>query len=285
MLHFIVNPNAKGIGKLTEKISEKLKTRGIDFEFHASTGKEETRSLAARLTETPATVIAVGGDGTLNDVICGIHPENTTLGLIPTGTGNDFAAACKIPKGIAALDLILTKEAQFTDFIECDNGLRSINIAGLGIDVDILERCYRMEHGSHRGKYFKGLLASLRHYEGQKIEITVNGETHTETAFIAAVCNGRQFGGGIPMCPPAVIDDGKLDLVVVSTPKRWRYPLLLLRLKLGSILREPDVRHVQCESVRIVQEENSTVELDGELVSSTVLSAHVVHGVLRMFRS
>ena len=285
MLNFIVNPNAKKIGTLLEQIAEKLNEKGIEFEFLTGETKEEMREIVARLSENPVKIIAVGGDGTLNDVLTGIsHPENVELGLIPLGTGNDFAASAGIPEGIAALDLILEKEAVYTDFIDCGNGLRSMNIAGLGIDVDILERCYRMKRGGKKSKYFRSLLASITRYKGQKIEVTANGETYTVAAFIAAVCNGRQFGAGIPICAPAVIDDGKLDLVVIKCPKWWKYPVLLTKLMRGKILTESIASHVLCEEARIVQVEGSMVQLDGELVESRVLQARVVSGKLKMFR-
>ncbi len=284
MLHFLINPHAKNIAKLLGEIAERLNAQQIAFDFHTGETKEEMRRIAHELTQEPATVIAVGGDGTLNDVLCGICPENTTLGIIPTGTGNDFAASAGIPGGIAALDLILSGEAKPTDYIECGDGLRSLNIAGLGIDVDILERCYRMKRGGRRSKYFFSLLAALFRYKGQQIEVTVDGETFRENAFIAAVCNGRQFGAGIPICPPAVIDDGKLEFILLTTPKRWRYPILLIKLVQGKILNDPIARRISCEEARLVQIGGKTVELDGELISSRSLSARVVHGALRIFR-
>lgn len=284
MIHFLINPYAKNVKKLLPELEAKLKETGTEYEFHTAESKTEFRELAGRLSSEPAKIVAVGGDGTLNDVLCGLTcPENVELGLIPMGTGNDFAATAKIPTGLAALDLILHGEAKYTDYIECGNA-RSMNIAGLGIDVDILERCYRMKHGGAKSKYFRSLLVSVFRYGGQKIEVTYDGETLSETAFIAAVCNGRQFGGGIPICAPASIDDGKLDLVVISCPKRWKLPRLLIRLMRGKILDEPIAKHILCEEAVIKQLEGKFVQLDGELVESDTLSARVVSGKLRMYR-
>lgn len=284
MLNFIVNPNTKRLGKLLEEVAARLDREHIAFDVLSGTSKEETRAIAGRLSESgPCTIVAVGGDGTLNDVVSGITvPENVELGIIPMGTGNDFAAAAGIPSGIAALDLILGGTSKYTDFIDCGEN-KSLNIAGLGIDVDILERCYRMK-GGKRSKYFRSLLASLVGYKGQKIEVTVGGERFTETAFIAAVCNGSQFGGGIRICPPAEIGDGKLDLVVISCPKRSKILLELIRLMRGKILTRPIARHILCEEARIVQTEGKTVQFDGELFASRVLDARIVSGKLRIFR-
>ena len=247
MLNFIVNPNPKKLGALLEEIAARLNAEKIPFDILSGTTKEETRAIAGRLSESgPVQIVAVGGDGTVNDVVSGITvPENVELGIIPMGTGNDFAEAVGIPNGIAALDLILKGPSRYTDFIDCGEN-KSLNIAGLGIDVDILERCYRMK-GHKRSKYFRSLLASLFHYKGQKIEVTVGDECFSVTAFIAAVCNGSQFGGGIRICPPADPGDGKLDLVVISCPKRSKILFELIRLMRGKILERPISRHILCE--------------------------------------
>ncbi|MBR7186477.1 MAG: hypothetical protein IKD43_03200 [Clostridia bacterium] len=285
MLHFVVNPNAKNINHILDAIKVRMQEEGIEYGIHAGASKEETRLITAQLTQSPATIVAVGGDGTLNDVLSGITmPETTVLGLIPVGTGNDFAATAGIPEGLPALELILSGEPKFTDYLECGGGLRSMNVAGLGIDVDTLERTYRMKRGSKKGKYLRGLIGALFSFRGQEIEVTENGETYTINAYIAAACNGRQFGGGLRICPPAELGDGKFDLVVVETPKFWKLPKLLIKLLRGKILEEPIARHVLCEEARIRQLAGKYVQLDGELVASETLNVKIVSGKLRMFR-
>lgn len=282
MLHFIVNSNMKNKDGFLRELGERL--GDVPYAVRCGSGKEETRALAAELSREPADIVVVGGDGTLNDVLSGLSaPENVRLGLIPMGTGNDFAAAANIPKGFAALDLILGKEAVYTDFIDCGNGLRCMNIAGLGIDVDILERCEK-KRGGRRSKYFFSLLASLFRYRGQLIELTVNGGTVSVNAFIAAVCNGNRFGGGIPICPPAEIGDGKLDLIVISAPAGPKIPFLLIKLMRGKILETSIANHILCEEATIVQRKGRVIQLDGELVESDRLTAKIVHNKLRMFR-
>ncbi len=286
MLHFIINPNIKKLAALLDGIAVRCKEAGVPFDFHEGESAEETREIARKLSsEGPVTIVAVGGDGTVCDVLNGIAvPEDVSLGILPMGTGNDFAASAKLPAGLAALDLILHGEATPVDFIECDDGKRSMNIAGLGIDVDILERCYRMKHGGKKGKYFRSLLTSLAKYKGQKVEITVDGEVLSKTALVVAVCNGKQFGGGIPICPPAEIDDGLLDLVIVDCPRRIRIPFELIHLMRGRIIGRPIVRHIRCEQVRIVQIEGTSAQFDGEIETCRIMDVHIVHGKLKLFK-
>ncbi len=284
MLNFIVNPHAKFARKTAEELKARLCAQETPYAIEISESREELRARARELSDAGETVIAVGGDGTLNDVLSSIDPEKCVLGLVPAGTGNDFAVAANIPFGAAALDLILGGTPVETDFIDCGEGLRSMNIAGLGIDVDVLERCYRMKRGSDRGKYFRGLISSLMHYRGQRVEVCADGEKFSFTAFIAAVCNGTQFGGGIPLCPPASLGDGKLDLILARQPKRWKIPYYLVKLMHGKAPQLKIVKHILCEEAEIVQTDGESIQLDGELLSSKKLTARVVHGKLKMYR-
>ncbi len=285
MFYIIANPRAERVRKILDPITQKLKEAGLDYDIFAGEDKEEITKKIRTLSENGAEdFIAVGGDGTVNDVISSVvDPARLRLGIVPVGTGNDFAAAAKIPEGLAALDYIVGCEPKPTDYIQFEEGFRSINIAGVGIDVDILERSYRMKRGG-KSKYFRSLLSSLAHYKGQRIEVTVDGQCFTKTALIAAICNGSQLGGGIRICPPAVIDDGKLNLFVADCPRRIRIPFELMRLMQGKIIGRPIVTHLLCEKVRIVQIEGKSAEFDGEIAECRVLTAEAVHGKLKVYR-
>lgn len=291
MLNIIVNPQAlRGKGKrLLEKIERRLKDEQVSYQILRSGRKGAIGEFARCLTQKgQRRLVAFGGDGTLNEMVTGlVDPEECEIGLIPAGTGNDFAASAGIPSGMAALELILNGEAKPTDYIQFDDGKRSINIAGLGIDVDILQRCARKKIGGRRSKYFFSLLASLCRYRKLRLGVTVNGEYKEYDALIAALCNGKQFGGGIPFCPEAVIDDGMMDLMVVDCPKRGKIPAELLKLMRGKILNLPITHHILCEEACIaaVPRENVTAQYDGELMECERLHAKLVSGKLKMFRS
>ncbi len=287
MLHLIVNPtSSKGQAeKILAEAEKKLQSEGVEYDVFRSTRRGEIAEHVRSLTEEGEhTLIAVGGDGTLNEVVRGISdPARVILGLIPAGTGNDFAATARIPEGAEAVDLILHSEPKFTDYLEC--GItRSINIAGLGIDVDILERCERKKHGGAKSKYYRSLLVSLMKYKAMKMKVVVDGEEREHSSLLAAVCNGTMFGGGIPICPPAVLDDGKLDLVIVDCPKRWKLPYYLTLLKKGKILTRSCSHHTLCSSVTIVPERKGNVQYDGELLPAEQLEARIVTDTLRMYR-
>lgn len=285
MLHLIAKPMKKRGRKLLAQIKERL--NGTPYLLHTTKSKGDGRAIARKLTEAGEhDIIVIGGDGTLNDVLSGISdPSKCTLGLIPAGTGNDFAASAGIPRGIKALELILNGQPQPTDYIQFADGRRSLNIAGLGIDVDILVRCENMKHLHAKSKYFLSLLVSLCKFRGCALTVTEGETTREYHALIAAICNGKQLGGGIPMCPPASIEDGKLDFVIVENPpKRSQLPSALIKLMRGKVLSLPFAHHTLCESVTITPSQPCVAQYDGELYPTASLEAVLVHGQLKFFR-
>lgn len=202
---------------------------------------------------------------------------------MPAGTGNDFAVAAGIPSRMKALELYLNGVPRPVDYIECGTR-RSMNIAGTGIDVEVLRRCERMKYGTRRGKYFRALVACLLRYRGTKLRVTVNGETKEYTALIAAVCNGTQFGGGIPLCPAAEIDDGQLELVIVDCPPLRKLVPELIRLMRGKLLTRPITHHIPCAGAVIEGDGNIFVQYDGEICEEGALNAKIVRGALKLYR-
>ncbi len=284
MYHFIAKPLKKKKARVFEKIEALLAQRHVEYQFHLTSRKGEARELAAEYSKGKGNVIVViGGDGTLNDVLHGLDPENAALGLIPTGTGNDFAASAKIPNGLGALELILSSEPKPTDYIAFSDGRKSLNIAGLGIDVDILKRCEKMKHFHAKSKYFLSLIKSLFTYRGCSVKVKYDDRDAEGNMLLAAVCNGKQFGGGIPICPPATIDDGMLDLVLVDCPKRLKIPVALIKLMRGKVLSLPFTHHARCKEVEFIPKTSFTAQYDGELYEAQSFRAKIKTDLL-MFR-
>ena len=289
MLHFIVYEKVlkKKGKKLLSSIESRLKECGREYRIHVATKAGEAIEVAKSLSEAGETqLVVIGGDGALNEVINGIvDPGACTLGLIPAGTGNDFSTAARIPLGAEALELILKGEPKYTDYIQFDDGKRSINIAGMGIDVDILQRVERKK-GGRRSKYFFSLLSSLAHYKPIELFAQADdGEPVHYKSLIACLCNGSEFGGGIPICPDAVIDDGKLELLVADCPPRRKIPGALMKLMRGKIMSMPIAHRVRCTSAKIsVPSGSFYAQYDGEIKECSSLTARLVSGKLKMFR-
>ena len=287
MYHIILNPVA---GKCKAQknlavVESFLSSRGIDYEAHKTCGVHDAEDIARRLTLAgEREIIVMGGDGTLHEVLNGLaDPTKVNLGLIPSGTGNDFAEKAGIPENAEkAIALIVDGEAKATDYLEV-GGKRCMNVGGIGMDVDVLERCSK---GKIKGKikYLMSLLQSLFAFKGLPILIEREGKTEKHDALIAAVCNGSQFGGGIVICPIAEPDDNLIDVVIVDCiGGTLKIIKAFLELMKGRVLQYPLTTHFRCESVRFSTDTPCTAQLDGELYPALTFDVKLCKG-LRFYR-
>ena len=281
--HIIANPVAgkKTSSKNLEIVKNVLNERGVDYEIHLSHAERDATEIARRLTEAGATeLIALGGDGTLHEVLNGIiNPQTCRLGLVPSGTGNDFAERLGLPLDAAkAMHLILDGEAKPVNYLEV-GGVRCMNVAGLGMDVDVLERCKK---GKMKGKpkYLLSLVQSLFAFKGYKVKIECEGAEQERDVLIAAACNGSQFGGGIQICPTAQVDDDKLNAVIVDCiGGKWKIIKAFIQLLKGKILEYPATTHFLCERLTFVPQTPCTVQLDGELYQNLDFTVEIKKGL------
>ena len=287
MFHVIYNPVAgkKKALKNLEIVERLFRERQVEYEVHQSCDVHDAESIARRLTEDGATdLIVLGGDGTMHEVLNGIQdPTNCRLGLIPSGTGNDFAGKAGISLNAEeAVFTILDGEAKDTDYLEV-GGVRCMNVAGFGIDVDVLERCQR---GKLKGKikYLLSLIQSLFAYKGIKATFEKDGETQTRDILIATTCNGSQFGGGIQICPAAEIEDGKMDVVMVDCIGGvFKIINAFMQLMKGKVLEYPLTTYFRCEKIRFTPEKPCMVQLDGEVYNGLDFEVEIKKG-LKFYR-
>ena len=287
MQHIIVNPvSGKKRGVKNLRIVEALlKEAQIEYEVHTTTVAGEAEKTVRELTERGENdIIVLGGDGTLHEVLNGIsNPAQCRVALIPSGTGNDFAEKLGIPlKAADAVKLFLKKDPKEIDYLQVGNR-RCMNVAGLGMDVEVLERCQR---GKMRGKlkYFISLLKTFFVFKGYAIVVRKeDGTEEKHDALLAAVCNGSQFGGGIPVCPPAEVNDGLMNVMIVDHIKgKWKLVKALLTLMKGKLPQYERTTHFLCESVRFEPLVPCTVQLDGELYPNLPFDVKIGKG-LKMY--
>lgn len=287
MQHIIFNPVAgkKKATKNLQIVTKLLDERNIPYELHQSAGVRDAENIVRELTSRgERDLIALGGDGTLHEVLNGLSdPTSCRLGLIPSGTGNDFAETAGIPLDAnEAMALILDGTPKDTDYIEID-GRRCMNVAGLGMDVDVLERCQK---GKMKGKakYLMSLLKSLFAFKGYSVTLEWDGKEECHDALLATVCNGKKFGGGISVCPTADIQDGKISVVVVDCiGGKWKIIKAFMQLMKGKILQYPATTHFLCDRITFTPKNPCTVQLDGELYKNLRFDAKICRG-LKIYR-
>ena len=290
MLHIVYNPVSGG-GKCAQALREVeslLRERGTAYLTHPTRNRNDCTSIVRGITaedDPDQKIVVMGGDGTLNEALNGIaDPARVRLGLIPCGSGNDFAAAAGIPDDPrAAIELILDGEARYTDYMEC-SGVRGINAIGTGIDVDILRRYSRMKLLRGSAAYFASLVLTLFSYKAYRFEETTDGASHPHSAFIACAGNGSSIGGGIPICPEAVLDDGLLDVVIVDDIRPIAIPRALITLMRRRILGYRTTTFKRQERLRIQSGAPTPIQIDGEIYEDLPFDVRLVHGVLRFYR-
>ena len=285
MLNFIVNVNSgRGLGgKNLKKITSYCQRNNIEYSVHITEAQGHAKKIASELSENGAeTIVAMGGDGTFHEVLGGITSfEKTSLGFIPSGRGNDFARGMGIPLNpIKALEAILRAKTKYIDYIQVGDK-RCLNIAGTGLDIDVLKRV-----AGRQGKitYLNSLLYCVRHFDPYSIDVTLPGkETVNHQAVIVGICNGTQFGGGLKLSPRSKLDDGLIDLIIITIPENGKiFPALMKFLK-GKHIDLPITRCISCEEVTIHPIGGRPVQLDGEIYENTDLTCKVVKGGLKTF--
>jgi lipid kinase YegS len=218
-------------------------------------------------------VIAVGGDGTINEVVNGLDGSDVPLGIIPSGTANDFARQVGIPDDPDhAMDVVLRRAPRTIDTAEL-NGRRFLNVSSGGVAAEATAET------PAEAKEELGLLAyaitglrKLADLQARRARITAP-DLELECEFLLfAVGNARTTGGGTRITPRALVTDGLVDLCIIESMPRGDFAKLLLRIKKGEHLDGEGVRYFQVPSVTIAADGPLTVNVDGESSEATTLT-------------
>lgn len=287
MYTLIINPVAgTDYAKKTSVVLEDyLKAHNVPYECfqterpgHAT---EIAKSLARR--DDVTAVISVGGDGTAFEVACGLMNTDKPMGIVPVGTGNDFIKTTGTPKDpIQALEFILTHSPRPIDVGQLNDRL-FLNVCGTGFDVMVLDGAEAYK-AKYRGltPYLLGLIKAIKTYHKTHVRVTYDGKTEEKDLLVCSVANGRFIGGGIPICPAAILGDGKLDLVMIDDVPRWKIPLYLPGLMMGKDLTFSFTKHVLCDQVSLFSE-GMRLNVDGEILTMNEAEFRVLPGALTLF--
>lgn len=288
-IFILVNPvSANGsTEKVWPEIEAEIKKRELEFDSHLTTGVgDATLAVQSALKNGATTIIAIGGDGTANEVINGFFENETLinpqarLGIISRGTGCDLIRTLGIPKGYqGALDVIQAGREKEIDlalveFIR-EDGVKVrrfyANIADAGLGA---AACKRVNSGSKSAggmlSYLTGALGTLIYHKNHWARIEADGkQVFAGPIVLAAVANGCYFGGGMRLAPIACIDDGKLDLIFARGMSKPRLLVNLVRIYLGTHLSDPYVSNYRVSEVCITGDEPLDIEMDGETPGTT----------------
>lgn len=261
-------------------INERLRGAAGDLDIVMTVAQGDALEAAARSArEGYERLFVAGGDGTLNEVLNGVAGvagglERVTFGLIPLGTGNDFADALGLPEDVeAAVRVLLEGRAVGVD-VGVMNGRHFVNVSAGGFIAEVSDAVNpRLKSVAGKLAYLVGGAQVLMDYEpvGLRLRaVGAGGETvERETAVeMFAVCNSRMVGGGRLIAPRAVIDDGLLDVCVVEAMPTADFLALLTRVSGGGHLEDGRVAYLRARELELRFDRTIKVNTDGEVLEA-----------------
>jgi len=286
-IFFIVNPvSGSGNGaKALETICGELDARGIKYGYAVS----EHRGHALELTQAALDVgekriIAVGGDGTVREVASVLKLSGVEMGIIPVGTGNDFAKGLKLPLDVLqALEIALEGDVVNVDAALANDAF-FINVGGFGFDVNVAK--YTENYKKRLNgmlPYLMGVMRSLIRLKA--IDVTIHAddnEPFQESMLMLPVCNGTHFGGGMNIGPNANPSDGLLDVCIVKKIGRLKLLNILPKIIKGTHVGLKCVHYFKAKTIYIDAPEGFDLQLDGEIMPGTPVRFKVLEGAIAM---
>jgi diacylglycerol kinase (ATP) len=288
----IVNPSSGGGRALRAEpnIAKLLKLRGHNADFSYSKSSEDLREQAARAALAGYRyVVALGGDGAFHHLIEGVHGTPAIAGFFPAGNGNDIAADLGIPiDPLDAADAFLKSTPRAIDLVRArfsDGRIAHyIGAGGMGLDAEsahLANTKFKAWPGVTR--YLAGLAWTFVHERAMDLHAEIDGAPWDGRILFVAVANSTRYGSGIRIAPEAKMDDGWLDVALVSEI-RWARLLEAIPIVLtsGDLRSFPEVRRFRCKRIVLEAERSAKVHGDGELLGESPAEFEVQPGAVRV---
>ncbi len=279
---FIINPVSGGKKKdgVPALIANHLDKDLFDYTIVYSTLEKPIRNVAKEALAEYEIIVAVGGDGTVNEIGSAIAGTGKTLAIIPYGSGNGLSRFLKIPMDpIAAIESINKGITQVIDAGKV-NGQWFFNMAGVGFDAHISEV---FSHGKHRGfrSYFESSVREISKYKAAHYIIEIDGESLERDSFMLCFANSSQFGNNAHVSPHASLHDGLIDVVMVKQFPVYRLLEMGFRMLFKRVESSKYVEIKRGAYIKVSRAGDGPLHLDGEpQITGPVLEIKVVPNTL-----
>lgn len=282
---FIVNPISGGKKKkgFEKRAIADLDLAQYDAQFMLTECPGHANELAIQaVAERIDVVVAVGGDGTINEIASALNGTDTALGIIPEGSGNGLALYLGIPLNERAAIRRLNGFEHLSIDSGMINGVSFFNMAGIGFDASVSDR---FANDNIRGPigYLKAVLSEISTYKPKRYILDIDGKAIEREAFMISVANSPQYGNNAYVAPQASVTDGLLDVCIIHKFPLYTIPMMLFHLFNKTADQSEYVEIIPGKRIRIERETADAVHVDGEPKDmGTVLEIAVNPNTLRI---
>ena len=289
---FIINP-AAGSSDRTAEYSAEIRTvceaRRLRYEIRVSMGPGDCANIAREAAQTgqELRIYACGGDGTLNEVVTGtVGFPNAAVTVFAGGSGNDFIRMFDNPEAFTDLNQLLDAREEQLDLIRVNDDY-AFNICSVGLDARIgtdVSGYKRIPNFHGFRAYLVSTLVNVIRGIGEHYNIEINGRRMDGEYTMVCVCNGQFYGGGFHPVPEADPRDGKLEVLLVEKVSRMKVPGIIAKYKAGRYRELPEiVQHFTTDRLTIRCDNDTAINLDGELRRAKVINISVAEEKIRFF--
>ncbi|MBN1397979.1 MAG: diacylglycerol kinase family lipid kinase [Bacteroidetes bacterium] len=285
-LGIILNPAAGREHALHVKnhLIDFLRKRSMPFQLELTNHPGHAVELANRMSKNYETLVAAGGDGTVNEVVSGIVGKQTTIAILPIGSGNDYSKAMGISHKLdQALDIIFCNKRKLMDLGKVifwdDSGNKKeryfVNTLGMGLDAEIARETKQIKYLRGLPLYLLAALKAIRKHCPNEYSITDTNKRMNTRAFLVCAGNGCFEGGGFKLLPNAKADDGLLDICTLGAMPITKALRILPRLINGKHENLPEVEMWRTKKIKIDAKDPFVLHGDGELFSLNAVKAEI----------
>jgi diacylglycerol kinase (ATP) len=281
----LTNPTSgRGKGVRTAAIAlPRLREAGFHVRSLVGHDADEALDMARRsVAEGVESLVVVGGDGMVHLAVQALAGSETSLGIIPAGTGNDVARHLGVPRSDpqAAADVVVGSRTRRIDLARIGSQ-HFVTVMAAGFDSKVNERANAMSWPRGQMRYNLATLAELRVFEPLPYTLELDGAARKVEAMLVAVGNGPSFGGGLRICHGATVDDGWLDVVIIKTMSKPDLVRTYPRLFTGGHTKHPQYEHHRVRSVTVAAP-GITAYADGERIGRLPLTVDVAPLALKV---
>lgn len=302
---------SKKAGSVWKKAAVMLDEEGVSYKARFTGGKDNAIALTTKAcTRGYRRFVAVGGDGTVHDVLTGIAEyvfsheaegvtmSDFTLGVIPVGSGNDWVKSAGVPMDMkGAVQVLAAAKTGLQDVVRVsllnrNGGVSAVsfmaNVGGVGLDARVCEIVNRKKEQGHRGKqlYVRALLYCIANRVPVRAKVICDGKEVFSGRYLSIAFGvGKYSGGGMRQTPLAVLGDGLLDLTIIPDISIWKIAKEAYRLFTGTFHEVDVLTLAKCREVLILPEgeaDKEPVEVDGEVIGRAPVKMEVLESQINV---